>query len=161
MSITTQTAIDIIRREIQDTNSRFITEDDYIEEIIYQHLDANENTYTFTQRVTGSSAVWTWSLNGKRFMLWNPSFSEESGCDYRLNANGSIKLTSGTDTRTSIDVTGTRLDFNACMVDLLQRLITKVAQEAPMSVGDGSYTPPTEERLRAVLQQYRGVVNLT
>jgi len=160
MATTTVTATDLLAKAIRDPDSKVLTADD-LERYILSHI-GNEQSYPATKRVAGY-----WTCSGP-LCLWSPTFTGESGADYTINAGAplssgtvSIKLTNGTDTRSTITVTGAPVDFNECLAEVLEYIATHRAQQYSQSISGGSVSPETARReLLAQAAQVRGAFSI-
>lgn len=100
--------------------------------------------------------------------LWQPDIDEEAGATYEYyNGYGggyttfSFKLLTGTDTRDPVSVTGSRVNFNACLEEILVWAANHRALEYSQSMGGGSITPETaRQQLISQAEIVRGVVSL-
>lgn len=154
MATTSRTILDEVKLALNDSGNDFMSDTEY-KRYIFKHLISDSNTYAFQSRVSGS--LWTYSV-GREYWFYGGSFTEESACDYNYYPNGSIELTSGTDTRSSIDVTATLIDFPELILDICQTLLLHRSKEASSSIGGASYTPPDEARIREVMEIWRGII---
>ena len=81
---------------------------------------------------------------------------------YRLNCVGpTVVLTTGSDTRTSIDVTGCLVDFDGFMLELIRMFKTQNAKARGISLGTATMDiDQTFARLKQLEQDYRGAMSL-
>ena len=81
---------------------------------------------------------------------------------YRLNCVGpTVVVSTGTDTRTSIDVTGCQVDFDGYMIELLMALKTHAARARGVSISSATVDIDTTfQRIDKMIQDYRGAVSL-
>jgi hypothetical protein len=124
---------DLVRLQINDTEE-FIKDDDL--ESIIVNFSSFSTTYLFSYLIPGK-------LYQCRGWFYNPSFTEESENEYTFNANGSIVVSEGTDTRDSIEVTACSVDYYGVVIECLQRLATHMAKIQPTSNEMGSFSPQT------------------
>ena len=81
---------------------------------------------------------------------------------YRLNCVGpTIVVGTGTDSRTSITVTGCSVDFDGYMIELLTTLKTHAAKARGVSITSATVDMDTTfQRIDKMIQDYRGAVSL-
>jgi hypothetical protein len=160
-SYTTVSLITECRRIIGDTHDEsdhnWMTDAEY-KAIIFKHITGDSQSYSFHERASG---VWTWGTGGDTIWLYGASCS--TGIDdstYTIYPNGTLEETTSTiaDTSDSHTITGTPVNLPEVIVEICQRLITTKCQEAPVSAGSGSYTPPDEERIIRIMELWRGVI---
>jgi len=150
-----ETLIEEIRSDLNfvGTDDAVLT-DTKINEYIFRHINV-EQTFTFTKIVTGlytTSLAWNTRIYGL-------DFTGEDGVTYQLNPSGSIHVTTGTATATSISATGCLVWYNEIIVDLLYWLATHRSIEAGVNVPMGSYTPRTSEEILAMASVWQGITN--
>jgi hypothetical protein len=128
--------------------------DEKILEFIFQRMDS-EQTFTFTKLTTG---VYQY-LMSKDCMIYGLSFTGEDGVTYTSNASGSIHVTAGTATATSISATGCLVYFNMVIVDILKWMATHRSIEAGVTVPMGSYMPRTSQEILDMASVWEGITN--
>jgi len=130
------TIIDEMRLALNWRGDDKILTDDELESCMFEHFIGESTTITFKLKGTG---VWA-ADKAQSYGAWIylPRFTGADDCVYRVNSRGSIKLTTGTDTTTSYNITGTYINFPAIMVDTCMWLATNRAQEISESSMAGS-----------------------
>lgn len=159
MSTSFVTVLDLIKRDLWFATDQMLT-DQELKQFIFRHFIGTPGNFSFQARVLGD--VWSFGTKGQIAVFYNMTFDEEIGCNYKAYSDGSIEKNdgAGSDNRTAIPVAATRVDYNEMLIDIIERIKIKVSQESPVTAGDGSYTPPTEERLTALQESLRGIVAL-
>lgn len=91
--------------------------------------------------------------------LMDMLFAGQADCVYGVYSSGSIIVLGGAETRASIDVTATPVEFNLVMVDLLTwMLATDKCQQIAQSAGGGSYSPAqVYDQILAMAAIWQGV----
>jgi hypothetical protein len=165
-SYTVVTVRDEVRLALAMKGSDAFLTNAEIDRFIFKHLiGTTRGVYNFmlvTAVSTGPSGVYIHN-NGKPYglMLFGPTMTAEADCVYVLNASGSITVTSGAPSATSIDVTGIPVDFPGVMVELLHYLATHRAQEISVSIGDGSVSAESvHAKLLEMADYWTGIVTL-
>lgn len=144
--MTEYSIIDEIRKCVDDavvsgTAGKYLTDAQMLA-FVLRHA-TQEGIYQFTRL---SHGYYSWP--GQAY-FFNPSFTEEDGCTYVFNSSGSIVVTelgspdNGTDTRTSINVTACRVNFNRIVSDILLYLANQKAKIIAQSGDMGTVTPNT------------------
>jgi len=145
------TVLDELKIELNDRDAKFMSDAEYKREI-YKRT-AQENTYVFQKVTTGIYAY----MGGDKLYLLNPTFTSQAGVTYTTNASGSIEILTGTDTRTTINVTGARVDFREVVCAILMRFATHRCKEISESGQWGSITPEeVYQKCMTMLQNWRG-----
>lgn len=163
---TVVTVLDEVRLALSMKGTDAFVTDDEIERFIYANIEGTtRSTHNFTlitAATTGPSGVYA-CVDGRPYglMLFGPTMTCEADCVYVLNARGSITVTSGTPTATSITVTGIPVDFSTVMVQLLHWLATHRAQEISESMGGGSISPGgVKDQLIDMCEYWQGITAL-
>ncbi len=144
-----------------DTSDQWLTDDQYNERI-YKHIVGDSNIYVVQVRAPGSTSlprVYTW--RGTQLWLFGATFTGIDDATYNLRPEGTIEeITSGAklDTRSTIDITGTTVNFPELIVDVIQTLMTHKAQKESVNLGSAGFSPQDEERLSRIAQTWRGFV---
>jgi len=122
------------------TGSRMLSDADILRFLLRRVITRN-HTVTLYDTGNGYYAY----LGGAVFpMILNETtpFSGEDGLTYTVNANGpSAVVTDGSATEDSLSVTGTLVDYEEALADMLVYLATHKAQQVSESFLDGSMTP--------------------
>jgi len=154
---TYRTVLDELKEVLKTETAQWMS-DSWFKSKIFEHFRTDkQTTYSFGKRATG---VWTLRHDGRKIWLYDMSFTGQDDCEYTVNCTGSIELTVGTDTNTTLTVSGTEINFPELVVDVIQYLITHKAQLEAASVGAMSFTPMDEERLQRVAEMWRGITAL-
>jgi len=154
-AITVVTLIDELKVVLGDTDGQFFTEAEYTRRIL-EHI-IKEQTFVFQKVATNY-----FSYQGGELWLWDPDFTGEDDLEYTLNACGSIVVTTGTDSRTQIQVMGARVDFREVVYNLLMYLATNKADMLSQSGGYGSISPEEAyAKLVKMAQYWRGTFAVT
>lgn len=152
-----KTVLDRLRQVIDDAagSSQEWYSDEQLEEFIYRRFTSDkQDNYTFQLRAAG---VWTQNLNSKHFHLFDMDFTGQDDATYTVNSTGSIRLTAGADASKALTVSGTQVNFNELVVDVLQDMYTQKVQKESVNVGAVSFTPQDEERLLRAMEVWRGM----
>jgi len=159
--LTNQSVLQELKLLIRDNDNDWMT-DLWYESKIYEHFRTDQqNTYTFNKRGTlGDKVTWTYRNDGLKVMFYGLTFTGEDDAEYQVNCNGSVQLTSGTDSNTTLTMTGTEVNFPELIVDVCQYLITHKAQDESVNVGAVSFTPQDEARLINIMEYWRGIRSL-
>lgn len=157
MPIISVSLTDNLKLALRDRSGALLTDAEY-QRFLLNHVQPAASYQA--QRV----AAGLWRAPGP-LQLLAASFTGEPGADYELNCGGpgiygtlSIRLTAGSDSRSHIDVTGSRVDFARCLEELLVFIATHRAQEYAQSLGSSSVSPGSVRReLLAQAEILRGV----
>lgn len=162
MAITVVSVADNVKRELSDLDSDLWSEDsNVLERLIVSNIVGTSNTYTFQQVATGY-----YVYQGKPlglFVVGTSFYSETAGVSSTFYAGTDkqapmIKVTTGTQTGTTIAVTATPVDFAEIIAQTLETIATR-ADQAPdaLAAGGASLTGTTRgKRLRDLANRRRG-----
>lgn len=148
------TVITKVREALCWPGSDKVVDDDQIEEFILMHID-QESSFTFTRYMTG---IYRCDL-ARGAMIYNLTFTGEDNITYSTYPTGTIKVTDGTATATTITATGCHCNFKHVMVDVLHWLATNRSIEAGVSVPVGTYTPRTAGEILDMASVWEGITN--
>ena len=114
-----------------------------IDRLTFRRIVNNETQYTAE---LATDNIFVAYLGGYTYWL-NPTFTGESGSPtgvaYTVNASGSIEVTSGTHSTTSITVTAAGVNFALLMVDVFRYCGNYFSRQVAASYGPTSISPQT------------------
>ena len=149
-----ETVLEEIKLLVGDNDNAWMTDTWYKSKIFEHFITNKQTTYSFGLRATG---IWTARNDGRKIWFYDMSLTGLDDCIYTVNCNGSIELTTGTDTTDPYTVSGTEVNYPELVCDVCQYLITIMAQKASVNVGAVSYTPQDEARLISIMEIWRGI----
>ena len=154
MTTTTRSVIDEVRDNLRMPGTDQVLTDEEILRIVFKYFES-QSTFTFTKYTTG---VYICSLEPDT-LIYGLSFTGEDEVDYQANCTGSIHVTSGSATATSISATGCLVWLRPVMVDILHFLATHRSIEAGVTVPMGTYTPRTSQEILDMASHWTGITS--
>lgn len=153
------TVLNWVEAKIQDATNLALTEAQ-ITAFIAQAIVADATTYTFTKRATGIYTHTSFGEEVSRLLLFQTPAAPFSGEDdkaYTVNCDGSIIVTTGTHSTSTIDVIGAPVDIGTLMPHVLMTLATRASRIEPQSMGGASIDPSQHaDKLRRAAEYWRG-----
>lgn len=168
MAITVVTLDEQLRAAFMDTAEAMVS-DALAQQFINQNIVSSEVTYTLSQRATGiytyqgGSASYSGDMPAQKplaFRLSNRTtpFTESGGVSSTVFEVGpSIQITAGTQTGSTITLTGCLVDWNECRAQVAEWLAVHRSLLIAQSIGSSSITPEDVSRsLFYTAQKLRG-----
>ncbi len=154
------TVLDEIRLALNMKGADTFISDDEINRFIFANIPETAATWTFQYVEVGVLyKVFTDFSYG--LWLYRPRFTGTDDCEYTVNARGSIEVTTGTEANTTFAVTGARVDFANCMVQILHWLASHRAAEVGVSMAGGSLSPQgVQDQLLKMADYWTGIQTL-
>lgn len=167
MAITVVNVADNIKDELDDAALKvFGGSSDKLNRIVAAHAISQSQTYQFEKVATGYYKLVAALENPCIWVVGSTPFTETAAA-YTYDAGthivpAVIYVATGTDARTSIDVTGTQVDFAQIMVATLLRIATKAAMTPDQQIeGYGMTGNDLASRCREQATHYQGYVSLS
>ena len=151
MAITIRSIIDNMKRELNDTAGDMWSESDtQAERYVVGNFIGTEQTFVFTKIATG---YYTCNVGTDALFFSSATPFSGAATDYDIDAgtdelNPFIKVTSGTETASSLTVTATRVNYRNAMADVFWWRAGIAAQEDDSINLDGSTTSAGTKTMR-------------
>lgn len=163
------TVLDEVRLSLGWKGTDKVLTDAEIERSIYSHIPNLSQAWNFSVKLTGklytSDNKYPYGLmllgTGGAGAVGGPTFTGEDDKVYVSNAKGSIRVTTGTHSTTSITVEGARVEYPALMVEILHFLATNRCQEISVSVGyEGISSAQIHSQLLEMADYWTGIIKV-
>ncbi len=152
---TYRTVIDEVRSSLDIGDTDQVIDDEVILEYVFKYINVTQS-FEFQEIITGK--LYTTTVSPEH-MIYELRFTGESDIKYQVNASGSIRVTTGTATATSITATGSLVWYNMVIIDLLHWMATHRSIEAGVNVPMGTYTPRTAREILDMASIWQGITN--
>lgn len=144
--LTVETALEIVKLGRNDTLGAWLSDAQY-RSLILGHVKETSNTRTFT--AINSTNTFFVAENGRYrgshdLLLFDSDTAPITGADdrvYEVSARGTIAVTTGAHTSSTITTTASVIDYGALMKDIFYHLAIHSSIPIAQSFGDISITP--------------------
>lgn len=142
---------------LHDTAATFVTDGLSAGDVILNVTDGSAATVV---TVDSEIKLTTTALTGGTNNEWHADDVWKIPTVYMAYHTGSIEVSAGLDTRTSIPVEGTPCCFTEVVVDVCRYILSSNAFKGPIAIGGGLVTPANVKFINQVLETWRGAMRI-